>query len=64
MIFSLNLIGGGWLQVRLDADDLHEVSEQLRRERSLIGQLITIDSDCPGSRVLIPVQRIAMVSEA
>jgi hypothetical protein len=61
--FSISLLGGGWVQMRLDAHDLHDVSEQLRRERSLIGELLDPEADGDASRVLIPAQRVVMVSE-
>ena len=62
-IFSLNLLGGAWVQLELEADDLLEVSKQLCRERCLIGELITTDADGVHGRVLIPARRIVMVSE-
>ena len=62
-LFTINLLGGGWVQMRLEASDLHEVSEQLRRERNLIGELVTSDADGVLGRVLIPAQRVVMISE-
>ena len=64
MTFEINMVGGGWIQVRLDASDLDEVADQLRRERGLIGRLISINGDdTVGRRALIPAQRIALITE-
>ena len=61
---EINMVGGGWLRVHLDAPDLDEVADQLRRERGLICRLISINGDdAAGRRALIPAQRIALITE-
>lgn len=64
MILGINIVGGGWVQIQFDADTLGEVSDCLRRERSLIGRLVASGMENTVSgEVLIPAQRIAMISE-
>ncbi len=65
MNFGVNIVGGGYVHVQLDAVDLRDVAEQLRRERGLIGRIVATDhaSSLVG-QVLIPASRIALVSEA
>jgi hypothetical protein len=64
MTFDIYLVGGSAARVELDADDLQEASEQLRRDRSLIGKLVAMNGEAAVGRVLIPSQRIALVGES
>jgi len=65
MILGINMVGGGWVQMQIGAETLGEVSDWLRHERSLIGRLVATDGEnAIGGEVLIPAQRIAMISEA
>ena len=64
MNYGVNIVGGGYVRVQLEAVDLREVAEQLRRERGLIGRIVpTDDASSLVGQVLIPASRIALVSE-
>ena len=64
MMLGINMVGGGWVQIQIEADSLSEVSDWLRRDRSLIGQLIPSGAEgLAAGEVLIPAHRIAMVNE-
>jgi hypothetical protein len=64
MTFEINTVGGGWMKIQLDAEDLQQVPEHLRRERSLIGLPVATEANVTViGNVLIPAQRIAMISE-
>jgi hypothetical protein len=68
MELEVNLLGGGFVRMSLDANTLEDVAELLRRERALIGRSEVADSaggvigDCFG-RILIPAQRVQMIRE-
>lgn len=68
MDMEINLMGGGFVRLSVDADSLEDVAELLRRERALIGRSdvsefgVGATGDCSG-RILIPAQRIQMIRE-
>jgi hypothetical protein len=68
MDLEVNLLGGGFVRMSLDANTLEDVAELLRRERALIGRSEVTDcaggviGDCSG-RILIPAQRVQMIRE-
>lgn len=57
--YSVRLMGGEALRMRLGAADLSAVSEQLRRERALVGHLI--DGHPSIVEALVPGHRIQLV---
>lgn len=60
--YSVHLMGGEALRMRLEAADLTVVSERLRQERGLLGQLIVEEEGCPRSvEALVPGGRIQLV---
>lgn len=64
MTVDVFIVGGGKARLELDASDLHDVAEQLRRERSLVGRLISMDGDeAVVGRVLVPCQRVVLIAE-
>ena len=53
---------GGLVELQLDASDLTEVVERLRRDRALVGRLCAEDAeDIVGCEVLVPANRIQVV---
>jgi len=60
--YSVRLMGGEALRMRLEAADLSAVSEQLRRERALVGHLIIEEDGYPSIvEALVPSHRIQLV---
>ena len=59
---TVYLLGGGAIEIVLDAPDLADVAERLRRDRTLTGPLCATDAeDARGSEVLIAASRVQMV---
>lgn len=64
MQFHVHMVGGGRLTLDLDARDLTDVSDTLRRERGLMGEAFDDDASRMIGRVLIPQHRIQLIAEA
>ena len=59
---SIHMVGGGVVELALEAADLSEVGDGLRRERALLGRLCGEEAEAlVGSEVLIPSSRIQML---
>lgn len=59
---SIHLIGGGVLELQLEAEDLREAADGLRRDRALMGRICADDAgELTGCEVLVPANRVHMV---
>lgn len=58
------MVGGGRSRLEIEAYDLNDISERLRRERSLVGRLLALNEEEAEGRVLLPAHRVALILEA
>lgn len=64
MTIDIFLVGGGSARVELPADDLDHIAELMKRERGLVGRLVSMNGDDSlVGRVLIPCHRVALIAE-
>ena len=62
MTAVIHMVGGGVVELTLDAVDLADVADRLRVERSLIGRLSDPQAgSLMGSEVLVPANRVQMI---
>ena len=62
---SLQLVGGGLVEMSVKAADLEKVAELLRRERGVIGRIVSLNGDdAITGRVLVPAYRVALVVQS
>lgn len=58
------MVGGGRSRLEVEAYDLSDLSERLRRERSLVGRLLTLNEEEAEGHVLLPSHRVALILKA
>lgn len=62
MSAAIHLIGGGVLELQLEAADPREAAEGLRRDRALMGRICADQAgEFAGCEVLVPANRVHMV---